>query len=50
MLSLDGIDEVAIGGGGDRRVTGDPLTFVLVATGRANPSALGLDDTVNIYR
>jgi uncharacterized protein (TIGR03083 family) len=48
-LSLAGTDELAIGGGG-RRVTGDPLAFVLVATGRADPAAFGLDESVNIYR
>jgi uncharacterized protein (TIGR03083 family) len=28
----------------------DPLAFVLVATGRADPASLGFDETVNIYR
>ena len=37
-------------GGGGPTLTGDALTFVLVGTGRADPSSLGLDDTVNIYR
>lgn len=49
-LALDGLEEFPVGGGGGRRVTGDPLTFVLAATGRADPSMLGLDETVNIYR
>jgi uncharacterized protein (TIGR03083 family) len=52
-LALDGSPEfsVADGGEGDvRRVTGDPLTFVLVASGRADPTSLGLDATVNVYR
>ena len=31
-------------------MTGDPLQFVLVATGRADPAPLGLDASVNIYR
>jgi uncharacterized protein (TIGR03083 family) len=48
-LSLAGTDDAPIGGGG-RRVTGDPLAFVLVATGRADPAAFGLDESVNIYR
>jgi uncharacterized protein (TIGR03083 family) len=48
-LALDGMEKVDIGGGGDP-VTGDPKQFVLAATGRADPSALGLDETVNIYR
>ena len=34
---------------GSRRVTGDPLSFVLAATGRADPAVLGLDPTVNVY-
>lgn len=48
-LALDGIEEVPVGDGGGRRVTGDPHTFVLVATGRQDPSVLGLDERVNIY-
>ncbi len=47
-LALDGMPEVEIGGGG-RRITGDPLEFVLAATGRADPAPLGLDASVNIY-
>ncbi|MDQ6852971.1 MAG: maleylpyruvate isomerase family mycothiol-dependent enzyme [Actinomycetota bacterium] len=47
-LALDGVDVIDIRGGGDK-VTGDPLEFVLVGTGRADPSALGLDESVNIY-
>jgi hypothetical protein len=49
-LALDGLDEFPVGGGGGKRVTGDPLIFVLAATGRTDPSELGLDETVNIYR
>jgi uncharacterized protein (TIGR03083 family) len=47
-LALDGLDEVRVGGGG-RRVTGDALEFVLVATGRSDPARFGLDRDVNIY-
>jgi uncharacterized protein (TIGR03083 family) len=47
-LALDGIEVIDIGGGGEK-VTGDALEFVLVGTGRADPSALGLDESVNIY-
>jgi uncharacterized protein (TIGR03083 family) len=47
-LGLDGLEEVPIGAGG-RRIAGDPIAFILVATGRADPAQLGLDDTVNIY-
>jgi uncharacterized protein (TIGR03083 family) len=49
VLTLDGLVPHEIGSGG-REIEGDPMTFVLVATGRANPSLLGLDDSVNIYR
>ncbi|HEX4540196.1 MAG TPA: maleylpyruvate isomerase family mycothiol-dependent enzyme [Acidimicrobiales bacterium] len=49
VLVLDGLDEVAVGGDGGRRITGDPLTFVLVATGRLAAAELGLDHTVNVY-
>jgi uncharacterized protein (TIGR03083 family) len=48
-LALDGVPEYEIGGGG-ARITGDAHDFVLVATGRANPASLGLDETVNIYQ
>lgn len=49
-LALDGLQEFAVGTGGDRRVEGDPYEFILVATGRTDPSTLGLDETVNVYR
>ena len=51
-LALDGSPEFLVGDddGAGRRVTGDPLAFVLVASGRADPSSLGLDATVNVYR
>jgi len=49
-LALDDLDELPVSGGGGTRVTGDPLTFVLVSTGRADPALLGLDETVNVYR
>jgi uncharacterized protein (TIGR03083 family) len=48
-LSLDGMEELVVAGGGPP-VTGDSVEFVLVATGRADPLAFGLDETVNIYR
>jgi uncharacterized protein (TIGR03083 family) len=47
-LAFDGLEAVPVGTGGERR-TGDALAFVLVATGRADPGALGLDASVNIY-
>jgi hypothetical protein len=49
-LALDGMEEFAVSGGGGRRITGDPYDFVLVATGRKDPAAFDLDETVNIYR
>jgi uncharacterized protein (TIGR03083 family) len=48
-LTLDGIDEFSIGTGGPV-LRGDPWQFLLVATGRADPRTLGLDDRVCIYR
>jgi uncharacterized protein (TIGR03083 family) len=49
-VELDGLEPFAVSGGGGRTITGDPMTFVLVSTGRADPGTLGLDETVNIYR
>jgi uncharacterized protein (TIGR03083 family) len=48
-LTLDGMKNFNVSGGGGQTVAGDPMTFVLVSTGRADPGALGLDETVNIY-
>jgi uncharacterized protein (TIGR03083 family) len=47
-LALDGMDRYDIGTGGPE-ITGDPLQFVLVATGRADAATMGLDPSVNIY-
>ncbi len=47
-LALNGIERIEIGGGGPE-ITGDPLEFVLAATGRRDPSVLGLDPTINVY-
>jgi uncharacterized protein (TIGR03083 family) len=47
-LALDGVEKVDVGGGGDT-VTGDAMQFVLAATGRGDPAAVGLDNSVNIY-
>jgi uncharacterized protein (TIGR03083 family) len=49
-LALDGMESFPVSGGGGREVTGDPLAFVLVATGRADPSQLGLAPDINVYR
>jgi uncharacterized protein (TIGR03083 family) len=42
VLALDGLDEVPVSGG-------DPLTFVLVATGRLAAAEMGLERSVNVY-
>lgn len=47
-LRLDGFPEAGIGGGGTV-VTGDPHRFALVATGRLDPSVLGLPAEVNVH-
>jgi uncharacterized protein (TIGR03083 family) len=47
-LALDGMEVRDVRGGGEK-VTGDPLAFVLVATGRADSSTMGFDESVNIY-
>jgi uncharacterized protein (TIGR03083 family) len=47
-LVLEGLAPIEVGGAGPE-VRGDPLQFVLIATGRADPSVLDLDGTVNIY-
>jgi uncharacterized protein (TIGR03083 family) len=49
-IAVDGIEEFAVSGGGGQKVTGDPLQFVLAATGRIDASAIGLDEKVNVYR
>jgi uncharacterized protein (TIGR03083 family) len=49
-LDLEGLEEIAIAEGAPApRVTGDALAFALVATGRADPALLGLDESVNVY-
>jgi uncharacterized protein (TIGR03083 family) len=48
-LELDGVAPVQVGAGGPT-ITTDPHHFILVATGRADPTVLGLDETVNLYR
>jgi uncharacterized protein (TIGR03083 family) len=47
-LALDGVDVLDVRGGGEK-ITGDPYDFLLVATGRADPSRFGLDESVNIF-
>jgi len=47
-LAFEGIERIDVCGGGEE-ITGDPLCFVLAATGRADPSELGLDAGVDVY-
>ena len=49
-LRFEGHEVFPVSGGGGRIVSGDPLAFVLAATGRSEPAPLGLDESVNIYR
>jgi uncharacterized protein (TIGR03083 family) len=50
-IELDGLDAFAVSGGDqDRQIGGDPMQFILVATGRIDASSMDLDPTVNIYR
>ena len=46
-IALDGMERIEIGGGGPD-ITGDPLEFVLAATGRRDPAALGFDPTITV--
>jgi uncharacterized protein (TIGR03083 family) len=48
-LALHGMPEVPVGQANGRVVDGDPLQFVLIATGRDDPAKLGLEPSVNIY-
>lgn len=50
-LHFDGVETVTIGTGDGNglSLTGDPLPFVLAATGRGDPAPLGLDHSVNVY-
>ena len=47
-LALAGVNRYDVSGGG-AAITGDPLQFVLVATGRADAATMGLPPEVNIY-
>jgi uncharacterized protein (TIGR03083 family) len=50
-IRLSGLDEFLVSGGdSERLITGDPMQFILVSTGRADPSIMSLDAAVNIYR
>jgi uncharacterized protein (TIGR03083 family) len=47
-LALEGVPRCDVGAGG-REIAGDPMQFVLVATGRAEPASMGLEPGVSIY-
>jgi len=47
-LALAGLPRHDVSGGGGE-ITGDPMQFVLVATGRAEPATMGLEPGVSIY-
>ena len=47
-LAFDGLPRHDVSGGGGE-ISGDPLQFVLVATGRAEPETIGLQPGVSIY-
>ena len=47
-LAFTGMEEVPVGAGGAKH-TGDALSFVLVATGRADSATVGADPPLNIY-
>jgi uncharacterized protein (TIGR03083 family) len=47
-LRFEGMEPVTVGEGGPV-LGGDPMPFVLAATGRGDPVPLGLDSSVNVY-
>ncbi len=47
-LALEGMPRYDVAAGG-REIIGDPVAFVLAATGRLDPAVLGLDESVNVY-
>jgi uncharacterized protein (TIGR03083 family) len=50
-VRLTGLDEFLVSGGDDDRlIAGDPMQFILVSTGRADPATMGLGPEINIYR
>ena len=48
-IALRGLEEFTVSGGGGQRIEGDPIAFVLVASGRQPASTLGLDPSINVY-
>ena len=49
-LRFGDLESFPVSGGGGQHIQGDALQFILAATGRSDPSTIGLDDTVNVYR
>lgn len=51
-IELDGIEPFEVSGKYDepKHVTGDPLKFVLAATGRLDAEEIGQDRKINVYR
>ena len=49
-VRLGRVGTFPVSGGGGRTIDAEPLEFALVASGRLDPSRLGLDETVNVYR
>jgi uncharacterized protein (TIGR03083 family) len=49
-LAFPGLEVFPISGGGGRTITGDAFSFILASTGRGQPAAFDLDESVNIYR
>lgn len=49
VLALDSMEPITVGSEKGPRVEADPYVFAMAATGRADPAALGLDETVNIF-
>jgi uncharacterized protein (TIGR03083 family) len=50
-VRLNGLAEFHVSGGDeDKLIEGDPMQFILVSTGRADPATMGLEPEINIYR
>jgi uncharacterized protein (TIGR03083 family) len=50
-IRLSGLDDFHVSGGDLRRmIEGDPMQFILVSTGRADPATMSLGPEINIYR
>jgi uncharacterized protein (TIGR03083 family) len=47
-LAFEGLASYTIGTGGPV-IDGDPMRFVLAASGRYDPAELGLDESINVY-